>query len=324
MHELYSTLALEAWQYNPDTVLAFHSDTTSKSVYGAYKDAEEGDLLITEGYSCDRHGDKQFQFGLIVDGQGRPVYGDVHDGNKSDKSWNPEVLQKLDAQRQRVNLQGFIYVADSAAMTRETLDQVRQAKAYLITRGGNNLKIVKQALEKQVNQERECVMAAIGAQAKRVFHCEHDAQSALKQWLIDHPLTFHQLEGRIGSYEDILRPQGRPKKGAVPEIVTRYKLVFDPVLPNEEAIQAARRRASRFVLVSTVPTEFQGRAMDSAALLQTYKGQIRVECNFSILKDPYFVDEIYLKKPHRVEVLGYLFLIALLVYHTIQGKDGIL
>lgn len=175
-------------------------------------------------------------------------------------------------------------------------------------------------LEKQVNQERECVMAAIGAQAKRVFHCEHDAQSALKQWLIDHPLTFHQLEGRIGSYEDILRPQGRPKKGAVPEIVTRYKLVFDPVLPNEEAIQAARRRASRFVLVSTVPTEFQGRAMDSAALLQTYKGQIRVECNFSILKDPYFVDEIYLKKPHRVEVLGYLFLIALLVYHTIQGK----
>lgn len=153
MHELYSTLALEAWQYNPDTVLAFHSDTPSKSVYGAYKDAEEGDLLITEGYSRDRHGDKQFQFGLIVDGQGRPVYGDVHDGNKSDKSWNPEVLQKLDAQLQRVNLQGFIYVADSAAMTRETLDQVRQAKAYLITHGGNNLKIVKQALEQADKQE---------------------------------------------------------------------------------------------------------------------------------------------------------------------------
>lgn len=45
-----------------------------------------------------------------------------------------------------------------------------------------------------------------------------------------------------------------------------------------------------------------------------------MECNFSILKDPYFVDEIYLKKAHRVDVLGYLFLIALLVYHMIQGK----
>ncbi|AET60014.1 transposase [Paenibacillus terrae HPL-003] len=68
VHELYSALALQAWQYNPDTVLAFHSDTTSKSVYGAYKDPQEGELLITEGYSRDRQGDKQFQYGLIVDG----------------------------------------------------------------------------------------------------------------------------------------------------------------------------------------------------------------------------------------------------------------
>lgn len=107
-HELYSTLALQAWKYNPDTVLAFHSDTTSKSVYGAYKNPQEGDLFITEGYSRDRQGDKQFQYGLIVDGQGRPVNGDVHDGNKSDKSWNPEVLKTLDTQLQTINLQGFI------------------------------------------------------------------------------------------------------------------------------------------------------------------------------------------------------------------------
>lgn len=38
--------------------------------------------------------------------------------------------------------------------------------------------------------------------------------------------------------------------------------------------------------------------MDAAVLLQTYTGQIRVECTFSILKDPYFVDEIHLKNPH--------------------------
>ncbi|MFB5764150.1 transposase, partial [Paenibacillus medicaginis] len=94
----------------------------------------------------------------------------------------------------------------------------------------------------------------------------------------------------------------------------------EPLIRDEEAIAATRRKASRFVLVSTVPEAFQGRTMDAAAILQTYKGQIQVECNFSILKDPYFVDEMYLKKPHRVEVLGYLFLIALLVYHAIQSK----
>ncbi len=100
VHELYSTLALQAWQYNPDSILAFHSDTTSKSVYGAYPATNEEDLFITEGYSRDRQGDKQFQYGLVVDGQGRPIYGDVHDGNTSDKTWNPDVLKKLEAQLQ--------------------------------------------------------------------------------------------------------------------------------------------------------------------------------------------------------------------------------
>jgi transposase len=377
VHELYSTLALQAWQYNPESVLAFHSDTTSKSVYGAYPDPKEGELLITEGYSRDRQGDKQFQYGLIVDGQGRPVYGDIHDGNKNDKSWNPEVLKALDAQLKKINLQGFIYVADSAAMTRETLEQAEQAGAYLITRGGNNLKIVKQALaqadeqeakwsppqafsssntsaryrlqefaadyeghalrlvvvessaldkkkahtlEKQVGQEHKRVTEAMKEQGKVVFHCEHDAEVALHTWLADHPLRFHQCVVQIEAYEEMVRPRGRPKKEAVPEIAKRYKLVFESLYSDEEAIGAARRKASRFVLVSTVPAQLQGKAMDSTALLQTYKGQIRVECNFSILKDPYFVDEIYLKKPHRIEVLGYLFLIALLVYHSIQGK----
>lgn len=33
--------------------------------------------------------------------------------------------------------------------------------------------------------------------------------------------------------------------------------------------------------------------------------QNNVEMNFSFLKDPYYTDEIYLKKPERVHVLGY-------------------
>lgn len=42
--------------------------------------------------------------------------------------------------------------------------------------------------------------------------------------------------------------------------------------------------------------------------------------NFSFLKDPYFPDEFYLKKPTRVEVLGYIFLLALLVYKVFQRR----
>ncbi|MFB5764141.1 IS1634 family transposase, partial [Paenibacillus medicaginis] len=284
------------------------SDTTSKSVYGAYKATDEDDLLITEGYSRDRQGDKQFQYGLIVDGQGCPIYGDVHDGHTSDKTWNPDVLKKLDGQLQKVNLQGFIYVADSAAMTRETLEQAKKAKAYLITRGGNNLIIVKEALEqadrqeeawsdpqsfassktstkyrmqqfhanyeghavrlivvessaldkkkahtidKRVRQEWEHATKAMEAQTKLTYHCEYDAQSALKKWLSDDPLSFHRIEAGIERFEEIVRPRGRPKKDAVPKTATRYRITCEPLIRDEEAIAATRRKASRFVLVST-------------------------------------------------------------------------
>lgn len=73
---------------------------------------------------------------------------------------------------------------------------------------------------------------------------------------------------------------------------------------NEQAYEETCRRASRFVLVATVPPEYR----DAEEILRLYKGQIQIEMNFSFLKDPYFVDEVYFKKPNRVEVLGYIFL----------------
>lgn len=377
VHELFSEITLRAWRQNPGSVLAFHSDTTSKSVYGAYKSQDDEDLYITEGYSRDRPGDKQFQYGLVVDSKGRPIYGDVHDGNESDKSWNPEVLTKLQAQLKKLDLRGFIYVADSAAMSKDTLERARQAGAYLITRGGQNLKIVKHALdeadmneqgwsqpiafatsgnratyrlqefratyedhavrlivvessaldkkkahslEKAVEAERTRLETAMKEGTRLVFHCEADAIQAMEQWQHEHAASYHTFTMSCEAFQDMQRTRGRPKKEAVPEFVTRYRFVFRLLSRAEEAIQTARRRASRFVLVTTVPEVLKETIMDAEQVLSTYKGQIQVECNFSFLKDPFFVDEIYLKKPHRVEVLGYLFLIALLVFHTIQGK----
>ncbi|ALA71366.1 hypothetical protein GT50_15245 [Geobacillus stearothermophilus 10] len=38
------------------------------------------------------------------------------------------------------------------------------------------------------------------------------------------------------------------------------------------------------------------------------------------LKDPFFTDEIDVKKPERVAVLGYLFLLALAIYRVFQRR----
>lgn len=108
------------------------------------------------------------------------------------------------------------------------------------------------------------------------------------------------------------RKRGCPKAGSQLEQVTEY-VVKITVSPDEEAFGGARRKASRFVLVTTVHHE---ESMDSRAILELYKGQNNVEMNFS----SYYTDEIYLKKPERVQVLGYLFLLALVIYRVFQRR----
>ncbi|KFX33409.1 transposase, partial [Geobacillus stearothermophilus] len=130
---------------------------------------------------------------------------------------------------------------------------------------------------------------------------------------------FHRVEAAV---EEIVRPKkrrGRPKKGAEPEVETLYFLHLD-VEFDQDAWEQARRKASRFVLVTTVPKEWKGQPMDAQEILKLYKGQISVEMNFAFLKDPFFTDEIYVKKPERVAVLGYLFLLALAIYRVFQRR----
>ncbi|WP_369435873.1 hypothetical protein [Lysinibacillus fusiformis] len=59
-----------------------------------------------------------------------------------------------------------------------------------------------------------------------------------------------------------------------------------------------------------------GKTMDSAEVLALYRGEI----NFTFIEDPVYTDEFYLKKPECVLVLGYLFLLALMIYHVFQRR----
>lgn len=144
IHWIYSAFQLHVYQHERIQMAVFHGDTTSMSVYGTYTKPSKA-LHIVEGYSRDRRGAKQIQFGLIGNADGISFYGDVHDGNTSDKAWNPDVLEKLHAQCAAVKLKDFVYISDSAAMSKATLDAAKGAGAYLLTRAPNQLKIVKVA-----------------------------------------------------------------------------------------------------------------------------------------------------------------------------------
>ncbi len=72
--------------------------------------------------------------------------------------------------------------------------------------------------------------------------------------------------------------------------------------------------------MTTVPPE----ELSARDVLKEYKGQVHVERHFHFLKDPLFVGALYVKKPKRVEALGYVLLLACLLYSLLERRlrDG--
>lgn len=81
---------------------------------------------------------------------------------------------------------------------------------------------------------------------------------------------------------------------------------------NLSAIERLKKRAGRFVLATN---DLEKKRLSSEDILKKYKGQQAPERGFSFLKDPgFFADSVFLKSPHRIEVMAMLMGLCLLVY----------
>ena len=79
----------------------------------------------------------------------------------------------------------------------------------------------------------------------------------------------------------------------------RHRVVIE-VRENKEAIEKLREEAGCFVLLANVPAEEKS----GIAILRTYKEQDGIERNFGFLKDPLVANDVFLKKPRRIEAWG--------------------
>jgi len=88
-----------------------------------------------------------------------------------------------------------------------------------------------------------------------------------------------------------------------------------------EAVNTLREQAGCFVLITNVPVEGPTKSDipdDGKRILQVYKDQNGIEHNFSFLKDPVVVNSVFLKKPERIEALGLILVIALLLWRLVE------
>ena len=169
-------------------------------------------------------------------------------------------------------------------------------------------------IERELAKESASLAKNFQEQCLCEYACEADARAAAKAWA-SQPCRYHDL-----SYERepvYTYARGRPKKDQ-PRQVTKVRYRVSSHLEQKAcALAQMRIEAGCFVLLTNVAKEDKGSA-DAREILSLYKEQHGVEQNFAFLKDPAVFNAIFLKTEERIEALGLILLISLLIWRLIE------
>jgi transposase len=172
----------------------------------------------------------------------------------------------------------------------------------------------QQRLEREIQASYSTMQTYAHTAEQQEYFCRADAEAAAAK-LRTVPTAYHLMEVTVE--ERPLYSRGRPsstKPRAVKAM--RYRLKTTVGIQTER-IARLKEEAGCFVLLTNVPTA--GDLAHSARdLLTVYKDQHGTEQNYGCLKDPVIVNSLFLKKPERIEALGLILLLALLLWRLME------
>jgi transposase len=333
-----------------------HADSSSFHVHGEYSKQEEGAIEITHGYSRGHRPDlKQFMMNLICVGDGDiPVMMEVVSGNQADKARFAGLLQEF---KEQWTFEGLC-VADAALYSAENLASmsglrwltrvplsikaaselmdsttdlgVSKLPRYSTAESVSEYGGVKQRwilvesqarresdikkLDKKIEQIRQNCEQEASTLVGQDFACAADAiAEAVK---LSAKMKWHQLSNIETVEKTHYEKRGKPKPDAIPTSIS-YR-VSATVVPIDAEIAAQRVRCGRFILATNILDPMQLTADDA---LREYKAQQSTERGFRFLKDPlFFTSSVFLKSAKRIEALGMIMALCLLVYNLAQRQ----
>jgi len=169
-------------------------------------------------------------------------------------------------------------------------------------------------LERESQTSYSTVQTAARTAEQQEYFCRADAEAAAAK-LRTMSAAYHLID--VAVEERPLYGRGRPsshKPRAVQAM--RYRLKTS-IRAHTERMARMEEEAGCFVLLTNVPTT--GDLAHSAGdILTVYKDQHGTEQNYGFLKDPVIVNSLFLKKPERIEALGLVLLLALLIWRLME------
>lgn len=151
---------------------------------------------------------------------------------------------------------------------------------------------------------------------QQLFKCRPDAEVAAGILAKASEKSLYNLRSEIIDVPKYSK--GRPKKGEVRKPKSIEYELKATIEEDPERTEKIRLEAGCFVLITNVPAQDDEQEWPGVELLRLYKEQDGIEKNFGFLKDPAIVNAIFLKKPKRVEALGLILLLSLLLWRLIE------
>lgn len=309
------------------------------------------EITITYGYSRDHRPDlKQFIIEMICSGDGDiPIFLKLASGNQADSSCFGQIAVEYHKQLE-VN---SLMVADSALYTESNLKMmsdlqwlcrvplsIKTAKSLISTipesefidstipgyklgsktenyAGIEQRWLVVQSQERRESDLRKLTQKITKGESKAVldlkklsqerFACEADAIKALSK--LSTQFKYHQIN------ESKVTPAKSNKKDSLNEISYQISAT---VCQDESKINTELLSAGRFIIATNV---LDSQELSDDSMLREYKAQQSCERGFGFLKDPlFFADSIFLKSPERIESMGMIMGLCLLVYTLAQRQ----
>ena len=169
-------------------------------------------------------------------------------------------------------------------------------------------------IDRLLQQDRKRLEADCKQATATAYFCRADAQVAGEKLIRKSGIGYHRLQVDVDKVPKYGR--GRPAAG-IPRPVLRYDYRLTATIREApEKVSPLRDEAGCFVLLTNLLD--QQADWPASELLSLYKSQIGIEKNFSFLKDPAIVNSIFLKKAERIEVLGLVLLISLLIWRLME------
>jgi len=172
----------------------------------------------------------------------------------------------------------------------------------------------QQRLARDLQASQSTLQTAARPAEQQEYFCRADAEAAAAKLRARHT-AYHRVDVTVEERPVYGRGRPSPQKPR-PIKAMRYRLKTT-ISPHTEHIARLEEEAGCFVLLTNVPTAGD-LAHSAREILTVYKDQHGTEQNYGFLKDPVIVNSLFLKKPERIEALGLVLLLALLLWRLME------